>query len=65
MKITFVGTSHGVPFADRYCTCTMIESGNSVYFIDAGRNIIDSVLRYGKSPYGERLKAVLEGKVVI
>lgn len=54
MKITFVGTSHGVPFADRYCTCTMIESGNSVYFIDAGRNIIDSVLRYGKSPYDVR-----------
>jgi hypothetical protein len=24
-----------------------------------------SVRRYGKSPYGERLKAVLEGKVVI
>lgn len=48
MKITFVGTSHGVPAADRYCTCTMIESGNSVYFIDAGAPVVDSVLRYGR-----------------
>ena len=29
------------------------------------RMLAQSVKRYGKSPYGERLKAVLEGKVVI
>ena len=48
MKITFVGTSHGVPSAERACTCFMIESGASVYFIDAGAPLADSVLRYGR-----------------
>jgi len=27
--------------------------------------LLRSIKRYGKSPYGERLKAVLEGKVVL
>lgn len=49
MKITFVGTSHGAPSAERFCSCTMIESGGSVYFIDAGAPIVDSILRNGKS----------------
>ena len=48
MKITFVGTSHGVPAADRYCSATMIEAGNSIYFIDAGAPLIDQLFRYGK-----------------
>lgn len=48
MKITFLGTSHGVPAADRYCSCTMLESGNSVYLIDAGAPVIDCLLRVGK-----------------
>ena len=50
MKITFIGTSHGVPAADRYCSCTMIESGNSVYFIDGGAPMIDELLRHGRHP---------------
>lgn len=29
MKITFIGTSHGVPAADRFCSCAMIEVGES------------------------------------
>ena len=36
MKITFLDTCHGVPAADRYCSCTMLEAGGSLYFIDAG-----------------------------
>lgn len=48
MKITFLGTSHGVPAADRYCSCTMLESGNSVYLIDAGAPVVDCLLREGK-----------------
>lgn len=47
MKITFLGTSHGVPAADRYCTCAMLEVGGSVYFIDAGAPLIDLLLRRG------------------
>ena len=56
MKITFVGTSHGAPSAERSCSCTMIESGGSVYFIDAGAPVIDNLLRMGKSV--ESLRAV-------
>lgn len=47
MKITFLGTSHGVPAADRYCFCAMIEIGKTVYFIDAGAPVVDEVLRRG------------------
>lgn len=49
MKITFLGTSHGVPAADRFCSCTMIESGGSIYLIDAGAPVTDLLLRHGKS----------------
>lgn len=47
MRITFLGTSHGVPAADRYCFCAMIEIGKDVYFIDAGASVVDEVLRRG------------------
>ena len=47
MKITFLGTSHGVPAADRYCSCTMIETGGARYFLDAGAPLIDIRLRRG------------------
>lgn len=49
MKLTFVGTSHGVPSADRHCTCTMIESNGSVYFIDGGAPMVEAILRNGKT----------------
>ena len=48
MKITFLGTSHGVPAQDRYCSSYMIESGNDVYLIDAGAPVADEVLRKGR-----------------
>jgi len=48
MKITFVGTSHGVPSADRRCSCTMIESGDSVYFVDAAAPMVEAILKGGK-----------------
>ena len=50
MKLTFLGTSHGVPAADRYCSCVMIESGDAVYFIDGGAPVIDELLRHGRHP---------------
>jgi ribonuclease BN (tRNA processing enzyme) len=49
MKITFIGTSHGVPTAERYCSSAMIEAGDAVYFIDAGAPIMDELLRHGRS----------------
>ena len=47
MKITFLGTSHGVPAADRYCSSAMIEVNDSVYLIDAGAPVIDLLIRKG------------------
>ena len=44
MKITFLGTSHGVPEKGRLCTCTMIEAGNSIYFVDAGVPIVNALI---------------------
>ncbi len=49
MKITFVGTSHGVPVKNRFCACMMLESGGAVYFIDAGAPMIDFMLKNDKS----------------
>ncbi len=47
MKITFVGTSHGVPGVDRLCSAYMIESGNSFYFVDAGAPLVNAALSHG------------------
>ena len=47
MKITFLGTSHGVPAAERFCSCTMVEVNGSIYFIDAGAPVVDILLRRG------------------
>ena len=47
MKITFLGTSHGVPSAVRYCSCTVVEVGDAAYIIDAGAPVADQLLRRG------------------
>ena len=47
MKITFVGSSHGVPEAHRKCTCIMIEVGENVYFVDMGTSAIDALRTRG------------------
>ena len=36
MKIVFLGTSHGVPEANRRCSCAMLEIGEKRYFVDMG-----------------------------
>ena len=45
MKITFLGTSHGVPAGNRFCTCMMLEVGNKVYFIDAGAPLLENMMK--------------------
>lgn len=55
MKLTFIGTSHGIPERERRCSCTMIESGESVYFVDAGTDAMEEIRRRGIEP--ERVKA--------
>lgn len=49
MKITFVGTSHGVPEPNRKCSCIMLETGGNIYFIDMGTNPIDALRTRGIS----------------
>jgi len=56
MKLTFVGTSHGIPQADRYCSCYMIEAGDGVYFVDAGRSPADAMRDFGVD--SKKLRAV-------
>ena len=56
MKITFLGTSDGVPRPGHFCTSTMIEIGDSIYLIDAGAPVVDQLLKLGKTP--NQIKAV-------
>ena len=40
MKITFLGTSHGITEKDRYTSSTLIEAGGKYYLVDAGAPIM-------------------------
>lgn len=50
MKIVFLGTSHGNPEANRFCSSTAIYVGNKVYVIDAGAPILPLLLSRGVHP---------------
>lgn len=50
MKITFLGTSHGVPERFRKCSCTMIQVADRVYFIDMGCMAMDLLIDRGIAP---------------
>lgn len=41
MKVTILGSSHGVPEAGRKCTCILVQTGESAYFVDMGSSGID------------------------
>lgn len=45
MKLTFLGTSHGVTAPDRYCQCMLLEIGENRYLIDAGAPVADILTR--------------------
>ena len=47
MKITVVGSSHGVPEANRKCASFLIEVGENVYFVDMGTPGIDALRSRG------------------
>ena len=49
MKITFVGTSHGIPEIGRKTSSTMLECGESVYFVDGGCSPADAMIDRGIS----------------
>ena len=48
MKLTLLGTSHGVPSEIRYCSCYMLEVGENIYIFDGGTPVIDLLLRRNK-----------------
>lgn len=56
MKLTFLGTSHGLPGKGRHCTCNMIEIGNDIYLVDAGAPISD--IFFDRDIGFERVKSV-------
>lgn len=50
MRITFIGTSHGVPEPNRKCSCTLIEIGDRKYLIDVGTDPIPELVKRGIHP---------------
>ena len=56
MKLTFLGTSHGVPAADRHCQCMMLEVNGRIYIFDAGAPVVEGILGAGYEM--DALKAV-------
>ena len=48
MKLTYLGTSHGVPAADRFTSCYMLEVGEKIYIFDAGAPVTNLLLQRGK-----------------
>lgn len=47
MRITFLGSSHGVPEPGRRCSCTLLEVGERKYLIDIGTNPIEKLVTKG------------------
>ena len=47
MKITVIGSSHGVPSADRFCSCYLIETEGAKYIVDAGAPVFEALCRLG------------------
>ena len=45
MKLTLLGTSHGVNASDRYTSCYMLQAKDNVYIFDGGAPVIDLLLR--------------------
>lgn len=44
MKITFLGSGHGVPQPNRFCTSMMVEVGERVYLIDGGAPVSELLI---------------------
>ena len=43
MRITILGSSHGVPEPHRRCSCAMVQVGDRYYFVDMGMNPIEDL----------------------
>ncbi len=47
MRLTFIGTSHGVPEPHRRCSSYLLETGGKYYIIDMGTQTIEDLRRLG------------------
>ena len=47
MRLTMIGTSHGVPEPHRRCSSAMLEVNGSYYIVDMGTQTIEDLLRRG------------------
>ena len=56
VRLTFFGSSHGVPEPGRKCTCMLLEVRENCYFIDMGTPAIDGLTKRGIST--DRVKSV-------
>ena len=50
MKITFFGSSHGVPEPNRKCSCAMLEVSDKRYLIDMGTDPTPELINRGLTP---------------
>ena len=50
MKITFIGSSHGVPEPNRRCACALVEAAGRHYFVDMGTMAVDALRMKGIAP---------------
>ena len=56
MRITFIGTSHGISEPNRKCSCSLIEAGDKKYIIDMGCDPMPELIKRGIRP--EQIPAV-------
>jgi len=49
MKITVIGSSHGVPEPNRKCTSFLVQVGENTYFVDMGAHPIEALRKRGIS----------------
>ncbi len=56
MRITFIGSSHGVPEPNRKCSCALLEVKDRKYLIDAGTDPVSALIKRGIRP--EKINAV-------
>lgn len=47
MKITFFGSSHGVPEPNRQCSSILVETQGQYYFVDMGMMAINGLVTHG------------------
>ncbi len=58
MKITFLGTSNATPKRGKNCSATMLEVGESIYFIDGGAPLIEEFLKIKSEDELTRVRAI-------